>query len=111
VLFTPDGRSFVTRTASFKDAVVWDLATLRPSLIVQGAGVPVAISPDGRTLVCAEGVDLVLYQFGTGQELLTLSGLTYGAATAAFSPDGSSLAVGGGDRDENEGVVVWRASR
>ncbi|QEH31639.1 Serine/threonine-protein kinase PrkC [Aquisphaera giovannonii] len=109
--FTPDGRSLVTRSASFKDAVVWDLATLRPAATVSGARGALAISPDGRTLVSTDGAELVLYQLPTGQELLRLSGLFYGAATAAFSPDGTSLATGGGSRDENEGVVVWRASR
>jgi WD40 repeat protein len=111
VIFGRDGRTCVTRSASGNDVVVWDLASCQRIRTVQSAGVPLALSLDGRTLVTCEGDDLVLYQLGTGQELLPLTGLSYGAITAAFSPDGSALATGGGYRDENDGVVIWRAPR
>jgi hypothetical protein len=78
---------------------------------IQSVGIPLTISPDGRTLVTAEGRDLVVCPLSTGQELLTLMGLSYGAVSAAFPPDGSALATGGGDRDENDGVVIWRGAR
>jgi WD40 repeat protein len=110
-IFAPDGRSLVTRSPSADGVVVWDLASRHAVRTIPSVALPLTIFPDGRTLVMSEGDDLVLYQLATGQELLTLTGLTYGAACAAISPDGSALATGGGYRDENEGVVIWRATR
>jgi WD40 repeat protein len=110
-IFTPDGRSLVTGSVSSDGVLIWDLASRAVVRTIPGAGRPMAISPDGRTLAISEGSDVVLYQMPTGQELLTLTGLSFGAACAAFSPDGSTLATGGGDRDENDGVVLWKAPR
>jgi WD40 repeat protein/predicted Ser/Thr protein kinase len=111
VIFAPDGRTCVTRSASGHEIVVWDLNSRQAVRTMPSPGIPLAISPDGRTLVSCEDAHLVLYQMATGQELLTLTGLSYGAASAAFSPDGSVLATGGGSRDENDGVVLWKAAR
>ena len=67
-------------------------------------------TPDSRTLITAtQGVSL--WQASTGQECFRLSG--YGGLPAtclAISPNGLLLAEGGGYRDENEGVYLWRAA-
>jgi WD40 repeat protein len=110
-VFAPDGRSLVTTAPSGDALVVWALSSWQAVRRIPGLGRPVTISPDGRTLVTAEGSELVLYQLGTGQELVRLTGLSYEAASASFSPDGSALATGGGFKDENDGVVIWRAER
>jgi WD40 repeat protein len=109
VLFMPDGKSLVTGSKTATELIVWDTSSWKEVRRMQGLTNPLTVSPDGRTIVVGEDNDLVLYQFATGQELLTLSGLVYPAACAAFSPDGTALASGGGWRDENDGVHVWRA--
>jgi hypothetical protein len=50
---------------------------------------------------------MALWQASTGQELITLN-FFYPVTSLAFSTDGAALAVGSGDRDENEGTVLLR---
>lgn len=112
LLMAPDGRTVVVGAPARGQIVAFDLGTGEPRWTLPGTGrsSPVALSPDGQTLALAEGENLVLVQVGTGEEFLRLGGLFYGADTAAFSPDGSALAAGGGSRDENDGIHLWRAA-
>ena len=66
--------------------------------------------PDGLTLAAAGGSEggVALWQVATGQELIPLK-FFYPVRSLAFAPDGLTLAVGSGDRDENEGAVLLRA--
>jgi hypothetical protein len=52
---------------------------------------------------------MALWQASTGQELIALN-FTYPVMSLAFSPDGAELAVGSGDRDENEGTALLRGA-
>src|SRR5262249_19199505 len=88
---------------------IWQLASGREIIRLESVSGPLAFAPDGLSLVARHDRELVLFQVATGQELLRLSGHAYPPHCLAFSPDGSLLASGGGWRDENDGVRVWRA--
>ncbi|MER5783161.1 AAA family ATPase [Streptomyces mobaraensis] len=58
-----------------------------------------AFSPDGRTLAAADDNHTIqLWDIGTGQPTLTLTGHTDKVGPLAFSPDGKTLMSGGDDR-------------
>jgi tetratricopeptide (TPR) repeat protein len=89
---------------------VWDAATGREALTLQGHTNPVgcvAFSPDG-TRLASGGHDRTVrvWDLATGREALALRGYTGVVWCVAFSPDGSRLACGGNDRT----VRVWDAA-
>ncbi len=110
LFLTPDGMTVIAGAPGRNQIAAWELATGEPRWTIQSASGLVALSPDGQTLALREGSNLVLMQAATGETFFRLGGLHYGASTAAFSPDGSALAAGGGSRDENDGVHLWRAA-
>lgn len=107
VTFSPNGQ----RVAAFSDsaAQIWDPATGDIVSSIPLVTENLLFTPDGRTIVTA-GREIQLWQAETGRELLNLG--TYspsGVNSMAISPDGTRLSVGGGYRDEHEGVWVWIA--
>ena len=107
IAFAPDGR----RIAAFDDSAahVWDVTSGRSLLTIPHVAEHLLFTPDGRTIATA-GREIHLWQAETGLELLNLGTYTpSGVNSMAISPDGSRLAVGGGYRDEHEGVLVWLA--
>src|SRR4029077_20284486 len=107
--FSPDGQKIASASWD-STAVVWDLATGRPTTRLQGhmrSVLSVAFSPDGRRLATSsEDQTVRLWDVETGQEVLTLHGHTDIVPTVAFSPDGNRLATAGAD-----GVVLVREAR
>jgi RNA polymerase sigma factor (sigma-70 family) len=108
VAFAPDGKTLATAGDSVR---LWDLATNKelrqfPSDGPRAHGVySVAFSPDGTKLASAEGSDktVKVWDVTTGKELATFKGHTEYAIAVAFSPDGRTVASGGG-----EGVIrLW----
>jgi WD40 repeat protein/serine/threonine protein kinase len=72
-----------------------------------------AINPDGERLACAwGGSEVALFSTATGHEIRRLLGPGQPLWCVAFSPDGKSLAAGGGmhGRRDNGEVTVWDAS-
>jgi WD40 repeat protein len=107
ITFSPDGR----RIAAFGEsaAQIWDVANARTVSTIPLVTTHLLFTPDGRTIVTA-GNEIHLWQAETGRELLNLGAYSPGGVNSvAVSPDGTRLAVGGGYRDEHQGVWVWLA--
>jgi len=111
VAFSPDGMTLASGSED-NTAILWDIETGERLRTLQGhagdhAVELVAFSPDGMTLVSA-GLYLLLWDLETGKRLQTPEGdLTRGSLSfspdAAFSPDGTTLALGSWD----QGVILW----
>ncbi len=108
--FSADGRRIAARIST-GGVSVWKTDQEGPEATIPEVHGPIAFSPDGLSLAACDGIDLVIHQVATGQELARLSGHIYPPDCLAFSPDGATLASGGGSRDENDGVHLWRAPR
>src|SRR5262245_7868578 len=77
----------------------------------------VAVSPDGKTVALGDaahdGVEIALWDFDTGALKRVLGGHTPGqrssfyVMTLAFSPDGKTLASGGGVHEAEGEVLLW----
>jgi Tol biopolymer transport system component len=115
VAFSPDGRTLASSEWQGPDLIhgsteeggtttvrLWDLATGQPATLPSRqrcyAGKALAFHPGGHILACSPGMDgtLQLLNLATGQATI-LAGHAYGIQTAAFSPDGCTLATGSCD--------------
>ncbi|GAA0492274.1 hypothetical protein Ade02nite_68840 [Paractinoplanes deccanensis] len=102
--FGAGGGTLVTGTSAGVVSV-WDTAgRARPTLLArmtEQRGYPVArlaLSPDGRLLIVDKGRFVPVYDLSEPADPVSLDGiLDFGASPMAFSPDGSTLAVGGSD--------------
>ncbi|OAI41013.1 hypothetical protein AYO40_00605 [Planctomycetaceae bacterium SCGC AG-212-D15] len=107
VVFTHDG---TTVASCSHDGFVklWDRKTGELKQTFKG-GSPVwriAVSPDGSLLASGTKDGLVkLWEIGSGKELAVLQGHKTAVTSLAFSPDGATLASGGGHPDGN--AILW----
>jgi WD40 repeat protein len=68
----------------------------------------VAFSPDGKTLASGgEEGQVILWDRGGGQELMSLDDHGGGIYAVAFSPDGKVLAAGGSGTDGKSAEVTF----
>ena len=68
----------------------------------------IAYSPDGTQLAVASGIGIWIYDAQTGEELDLLSGHTDEVMSVSFSPNGNTLASGGGMFDGT--IRLWDVS-
>jgi WD40 repeat protein len=102
--FGPDGTWLVT-TSEDKTAKLWDLSPARELLTLVPGGAP-TYSPDGKWLATGDiggGLagggtgDVIIWDSGSGQPLLTLSGHVGRTDAVAFSSDGTRLVTANDD--------------
>jgi WD40 repeat protein len=94
--FGPDGRWLVSAGDGDNQIRIWDVATLRVSKEIRGAGTPIvglAVSPDGARIAASswpghEQDHLEVYDRASGKRLFSAEGWAL-----AYSPDGRWLAV------------------
>ncbi|KPM53520.1 hypothetical protein CcI49_29630 [Frankia sp. CcI49] len=103
--FSPDGRLLAT-TSYDKTARIWELATEKQTLTLNGHKGPVygcAFSPDGRLLATVSTDRTVrLWGVSTGTCIATLAGHRGSVYSCAFSPDGRLLVSAGADQ-----TLLW----
>ena len=109
VTFSHDGRSLASACDGY--VRVFDAATAVPRTKSLGFGVShkvaLALSPDDRRLFGGgDGVDNAVWDAATGKEILRLAGCD-SFTSAAFSPDGQTLATGGSRYPHLEWVLLW----
>ncbi|MFZ0038799.1 MAG: caspase family protein [Candidatus Acidiferrales bacterium] len=111
VSFIHDGRELAT--ASFGTIKIWDLVNGHASQTVSSPdGSTVFVSPDGQIVASSpRGKAIKLLDVPTGHELRTLEASPVNTLALAFSPDGRTVAAGGGpDPDTGVGdftIKVW----
>ena len=120
VAFSPDGKRIASGNMHGHGLTVWDTATGKELLWLDGPSAPlsVAFSPDGKHIAGGfSGNRVVVWDAVAGQELLTLKAQETQVAIVAFSPDSRRIVSGslndkydlpGGPSDM--AVNVWDAA-
>jgi WD40 repeat protein len=101
--FSPDGR-YVAATGS-SELRVWNVADWSLAYALSASG-PIAFSGDSTMLATSQGQDILLLNATNGMSLHSWN--TSGNIVAlAFSPDGTMLASGAGNRGSDTNLTVW----
>jgi WD40 repeat protein len=114
--FSPDGKYLATAGMATRDGVdqlrIWSVADGK-----QCTGVkkewwgPLCFTPDGLSLVCSDGVEVVLVSADTGAEVRRFKGLPHRPLSVNVSRDGKWIAAG--DYRDVAGtestILVWDA--
>jgi WD40 repeat protein len=99
--FSPDNRTLAVGAAdgAAGELTLWDVRTRKPRWTAPRAH-PVralAWTPDGKTLLVAEGPAVVLFAAATGRPRAVLAPHGRGISCLALTADGRTLATGGAD--------------
>ncbi|MFN7806339.1 MAG: WD40 repeat domain-containing protein, partial [Planctomycetaceae bacterium] len=108
LLFSPRGDTLIT--ADREVTRLWTVSPFALRAEIPRPACDILVTPDNRTLITAWQT-LDFWQLETGLPLLQLDDYQMEIPTPlSISPDGTLLSEGGGSRDENEGVYLWRAT-
>jgi WD40 repeat protein len=108
LLFSPKGDTLIT--ANRETTRLWTVAPFGLRAEIPRPACEMLVTPDNRTLITAWQT-LDFWQLETGLPMLQLDDYQMEIPNClSVSPDGNLLSEGGGSRDENEGVYLWRAT-
>lgn len=112
--FTPDNKTLIA--GGFGMIRQWDIASGQPigqPLIGTGAETEgMALMPDGKTVVSAEGEDYIrLWDLASGQSISLFQSPTYGLTSMALSADGKIIASATRTGAEQGRITLWDAAR
>jgi WD40 repeat protein/serine/threonine protein kinase len=105
VAFSPDGTHIASAYPDFGTIVVYDAATGRQALTLEGNARVwgVTFSPDGSRIAFSDDQRVRVCDVAVGKEIQTLRGHSGGIWCVAFSPDGTRIASAGDDQT----VRIW----
>ena len=92
-----------------QDSPQWHLPEGAKARLGKGAIKQIIYSPDGNRLAVASGIGIWIYDAHTGKALDLLMGHREVVNSVAFSPDGTTLASSGGDK--NHAIHLWDVVR
>ena len=102
-VFTPDGKRMLSANTAGKEIRFWDTATWKVARIVKAPSGSTEFSPDCKYAVVRGDNSVALIDLASGHQLWSAkSGAT---SAAAFSADGSRVAVGAGDPDHGKDKI------
>ena len=91
-----------------QDYTRWGLPNGAKARLSKGTQHDIVYSPDGTQIAIGSSIGIWLYDAHTGVELALLTGHTGIVLSVAYSPDGRTLAGGGGWRDGT--IRLWDAA-
>jgi WD40 repeat protein len=109
MIFSPDSKTLLTADVD-RSIRLWDSIAGRELKRFQcPSGVrPLAFSPDGKLLALTGSKhDITLWDLASNKELATLTGHASTIRVAKFSPNGRTLASGGGEYDRPGELKLW----
>jgi WD40 repeat protein len=108
IAWSSDGKWLATTAGDGFTFKIWDATPIAPTLSGTQEGIQwVSWSPDGKR-IATSALDntAAIWDFQTGEQLLTLVGHTYWVQDTFWSPDGSKLVTTGWDNL----AIVWDAN-
>jgi WD40 repeat protein len=105
IAFSPDSKHLATTGHHGPRLEVWSLSDGQQLPFDNGSLGPVTYAPDGKSIICCDGIDVVRVAADTGKEIKRYKGFTKGATSVAMSHDGKWVAAGA-----NDAVLVWDAA-
>ncbi|MCB9451222.1 MAG: hypothetical protein H6672_07265 [Anaerolineaceae bacterium] len=108
--FSPDSQTLIYYDALREQTVFWDIASHAPALTFSGGSHFFGVSPDMRSLVWATRQEVWFARSDQPDSVAKVldfeANLLVGAPSVTFTPDGSSVIVGGfGTRDEVDNLI------
>ena len=116
VKYSPDGKVLATSGEMNGTVRLWDAATGKSIASLQChpphiCVLSIAFTPDGKTLVSAgNDAAIVVTSLATGENAATLLGHDDTVTCVAISPDGTTIASGGFDINNDGTVRLWDIS-
>lgn len=109
VIFSPDGRTLATSSYIDRTTRLWSVRTYEQLRSIAGGANWTSFSPDSRTLMTGSFLSssVYLWDVRSNRPLATVDAVSKSINSVAWSPDGGTVALTGGDGK----VRLWDASR